>query len=228
MSVGGDGGTIERDAQIIAHGLNPLMIAALEPRQNRIARKVIRPTFKRCRHFDTQLRCLVKDRRAWIWREDIRPELGARKLPADIHHEGDCFAALLWAFSRKTENNVEGGDYARSHATLGGLIDVAKNLEIFVHQLHDRGRSGFDSLANLMQPRTAQQRQFADTETGCEIGCGLDTPLESRTTLDEALGDLERSIQIDEKVVIGHPEQFEPVTPRQFDRLLDYLFDRQS
>src|SRR5215471_3840775 len=94
-TIGGYWSTIEGDTQVVSHRLDPLMILTLEPRQNGIAGKVINPAFERSGHFDSELSCLMKHGGSWIWRKDVRPELCAGKLPADIHHETHGFLPFL-------------------------------------------------------------------------------------------------------------------------------------
>src|SRR5215469_5115045 len=205
MTFYGDGSTVERDAQIIAHGLHSLMIRAFEPWQNGVAREIVCPTFEGFRYFDAQLCCLMKNRRTGIRGENVRPELRPRKLAADVHHEIDGLATLFRAFAGEAKNNVERGDHTRSNAALGGLIDVTEDLEILVHQLHHGGGGGFNSLTDLMKSGAAQQGQLVNAETGRQIRGGLDTPLETGARPDQPLGDLQRPVEVDQKIVIRHP-----------------------
>ena len=98
---------IKGDAEIVPHGLHALVICPFEPRQNRVAREVVGPALESDRRFDTQLRRLMENWRPGVWCENIRPELSAGKLAANIHHEVDGLAALLRTLTGKTKNNVE-------------------------------------------------------------------------------------------------------------------------
>src|SRR5580692_4440391 len=57
-----DGLTIKGDTQIVPHGLNPLMIFAVEPRQNGVTREIVDPPLKGPGNFDAKFCRLVKNR----------------------------------------------------------------------------------------------------------------------------------------------------------------------
>src|SRR5215831_14261937 len=156
MSGGGDRSAIKSDAQVISHRLNSLVITTFEPWKDRVTGKIIHPALERSRNFDPQLRGLMENRRAGVGGENIRPEFRAGEFLADVHHKAYGLAALFWSFTGKPENNIERRNHPGLYAALGGLIDVAKNLKIFIHQLHHSRRGGFDSLADLMKPRATQ------------------------------------------------------------------------
>ena len=101
LALHADGLAIERHAHVLAHGLHFLVFLALEPRQNGVAREEIHPAFQRLRNLDAQLKRALHDGRARIGREDIGPELRARILAADVHHQPDGFAALRSALARE-------------------------------------------------------------------------------------------------------------------------------
>src|SRR5579871_3385202 len=52
-SILSDRGTIECDPEVISHGLHTLVIFAAEPRQNRIAWKIVDPAFERLGQLDS-------------------------------------------------------------------------------------------------------------------------------------------------------------------------------
>src|SRR5215469_4820525 len=79
--------TVKRDAQIVPHRLHPLVVFALEPRQNRVPRKIVDPPFERLGQLNAQLLGLMEHRRSRVRREDVSPEFRAGEFLADVHHE---------------------------------------------------------------------------------------------------------------------------------------------
>src|ERR1700751_2325896 len=191
VSSRGDRLAIKPNSQVVAHRLHALVILAFEPGENSVARKIVSPTFERGRHLDAQLRRFMENRRTGIRSENVGPELRSGEFLADVHHEVDGFASFLRAFSWKPEDDVERRDYSGPDAALRRLVNIFENLEILVHQLHHRRRSGFDPLADLLEPRTSQQSQLIDTETGRKIGSGLNSPIERSASPDQPPHDLQ-------------------------------------
>src|SRR5262249_54149397 len=134
-SIGGDGNTIKSNAQIVAHGLNPLVVPPFQPRQGRIPREVIRPALKGLGHLNAQFLGTPPDRSAWIRCENVGPKLGTGVASADVTDEIDCFLAFCFAFSRKTENNVEGRTDTGSETLFGCQIHGFDFLKIFIHEV---------------------------------------------------------------------------------------------
>src|SRR5438093_4138347 len=85
----GDGDTIKSNSQIITHGLDTAVVAALQPGQSGIARKVIGPTFKRLWHFDSQLFGSTHDRRTRIGSKNVGTELEPGILFANIVNDAE-------------------------------------------------------------------------------------------------------------------------------------------
>src|SRR5581483_2210576 len=84
-----DGNTIKGDAQILSHPLYALMLCALKPGKNGIARKEIGPSFKRLGNVNAQLKRFLHHRRTGIRRENVSPKFSVRVTAADIHDERD-------------------------------------------------------------------------------------------------------------------------------------------
>src|ERR1700761_6047307 len=102
-----NGNAIEGDAEVVSHDLQTIVLRSVEPGQPGVTRKEICPSLERSRHLYAEFLCLFEDRRTWIWREDIRPELCAGKTAAHVHHEVNGFATLFLFFSREGEDDVE-------------------------------------------------------------------------------------------------------------------------
>ena len=79
-----------------------------------------------------------------------------------------------------------------------------------------------------MQARSPKQTQFVLSEACGQIRRGLDAPLESRAHMNQSLGNFQRSIDIDEEVVIYDPEHFQAVPSREVKCFLDHLLGRKT
>src|SRR6516162_5871230 len=135
--VEGDGDTIEGDAKIVAHDLEALVFAAIEPREHGVAGEEIGPAFERGWNLNTELLSLFHDGGAGVGSEDIGPEFGSRKTAADVHHEIDGFAAFCFPFTRVGKDDVERRSNAGLQAARGAFVDGIEILEGFVHGLQD-------------------------------------------------------------------------------------------
>src|SRR5277367_5938189 len=69
---------IKSNTQVIAHNLQLFMVASVQPREFRVARKELSPLFKRVWSFNAKLICPVHNIRAGVGSEDIGPEFSAR------------------------------------------------------------------------------------------------------------------------------------------------------
>ena len=107
---------------------------ALSARQHRVARKEIGPAFESLRNIESRARTPVSSWAPRIWGEDVGPEFGAGKTPADIHHQPMDSRRSASAFSGKAEDHVERRPDARLREIVGGLIDGFDFLKILVHQ----------------------------------------------------------------------------------------------
>ena len=85
-------------------------------------------------------------------------------------------------------------------------------------------RSGFDALANLVQTAAPQELQIFERQPRDQVGRRLDAPLKIRACAHQSFGNVPRAIEIDQEVVVHHPQHLQVVTPRQIDRLLHKLF----
>src|SRR5712671_862014 len=76
-AVCGNGLAVKSDAEIVAHGLDALMILSSEPRKNSVTREIVHPTRERIRHFNPEVFGAMEDWRTRIRGEDVGPELSS-------------------------------------------------------------------------------------------------------------------------------------------------------
>src|SRR5437879_12998982 len=93
-----NGYAVEGEAEEFPHGLNLFVRLPFEPRQDCVTREKVGPTFEGFGNFDAEFEGALHDGRSWIGSENVGPELGARKLSADIHHKADRCAPFHFAF----------------------------------------------------------------------------------------------------------------------------------
>src|SRR5580704_7534347 len=152
-----DGNAVKGNAEVVAHYLQFLMIAAIQPGKLSVAGKDVDPTFQRIWRLDAEFRNLIHDGSARIRGKNIGPELSAGKTPAYVHHKADGLFSLFRAFSRKSENDVERWANPRRQASGRTFIDGWEVLKVLVHGLPDFPGPRFRALAYLVESTFVQQ-----------------------------------------------------------------------
>src|SRR5678816_567632 len=204
------------------------MRSPFKPGKDGVAWKVVRPAFERARHFNSVFLRVMHDGRAWIWREDVCPELRAWKTPAHIEDEGDGLPAIVFVLARIRKDDVERRTDARLHTALRRKVDGIKVLKCLVHQPQNFGRCGIDSLADLVKPGTPEKPKFVNAESSGKVCGRLNAPAKGCSRAYEALSNCESALLIHEEVVVYDPEHLQTITARQVEGLFDDLLGRKT